>query len=145
MKSLALLCIFTLACVAPVTAALGEKHLEAEKKSAAEKGKAVVFFFTQGYYNPNCPKCILDVNTNNAAMTRALPRKYANVITLYAGDNRGLDKLPQCVKGAGGKNPPVLVATNAACDKVIATLHGRPDRKQADAFEKTVAAATTVK
>ncbi len=139
MKTLSLLWMFLLACIAPLSA-LGEKHLEATKKSSAEKGKAIVFCFQQAYYNPGCPKCIADVNANNAAIKKALPRKYANIITIDAGETRGLDKLPQCVKDIKA-SAPILVATDAECTKVIGTLQGRPDRKQADAFEKTVADA----
>jgi len=139
MKTLTLLWFFLVVCVSPVFATLGEKHIEAEKKSAADKGKAIVFYFRQAYYNPNCPKCIADVNANNAATKKALPRKYANIITIEAGGTRSLDKLPECVKAIKA-NAPILVATDAACTKVIGTLRGRPDRAQADAFEKSVAA-----
>jgi hypothetical protein len=144
MKTVALLWIVALGLVAPVSAGFSEKHLEADKASAAAKGKALVFFFAQAYYNPNCPKCIVDVNANNGAMKKALPRKYANLIMIDAGETRGLENLPQCVKDVK-KNAPQLIVTDSACEKVIATLEGRPNRKQADAFEKTVAAATSVK
>lgn len=140
MKMLSLLGIVTLSLLAPLGASIGEKHLEAEKKNAEEKGKALVYFFAQGYYNPNCPKCIADVNANNAAMRKALPRKVANVIMIDAGETRGLDKLPACVTTAK-QGAPQLIATDAAGTTVIATLQGRPDRKQADAFAKALAAA----
>ena len=62
------------------------------------------------------------------------------LIMIDAGESRGVDKIPQCVQDAMKKKPQLIV-TDAACTKVLATLDGRPDRKQADAFEKKVAEA----
>jgi hypothetical protein len=140
MKTLSLLVIAALAMVAPVSASFSEKRLETEKKSAAAKGKLIAFFFEQEYYDPNCPKCIVDVNSNNNAMKKAVPRKYVNLIMIDAGESRGVDKIPQCVQEAM-KKAPQLIVTDAACEKVLATIEGRPDRKQADEFEKKVAEA----
>lgn len=139
MRTACLLLIALSATLAPVSAGFNEKRLESEKKSAAEKGKLIAFFFEQAYYDPNCPKCIQDVNANNSAMKKALPRKYANVITIDAGETKGLDKLPECVRD-GAKSAPTIIVTDAACEKVVATINGRPDRKKADEFEKQVAA-----
>lgn len=139
MKTTCLLLIALTASLAPASAAFSEKRLETEKKSAVEKGRLIAFFFEQAYYDPNCPKCIQDVNANNSAMKKALPRKYVNVVTIDAGETRGLDKLPQCVQDAG-KGGPRIIVTDAACEKVVASISGRPDRKKADEFEKQVAA-----
>jgi hypothetical protein len=139
MKTACLLLIALTASLAPASAAFSEKRLETEKKSAVTKGRLIAFLFEQAYYNPNCPKCIQDVNANNSAMKKALPRKYVNVVTIDAGETRGLDKLPQCVQDSG-KATPRIVVTDASCEKVVATISGRPDRKQADEFEKQVAA-----
>ena len=111
-------------------------------KNAVIKGTLIAFHFEQGYYNPNCPKCIVDVNANNKAMKQALPRRYASVITIDADETRGLENLPACVKAAK-KGAPQIIVTSADCTKVIATLAGRPTRKQAADFEKMVGAATT--
>ena len=131
-----------LALLGPVSAGLNAKRLESEMKNATVKGTLIAFYFEQGYYNPNCPKCIVDVNANNKAMKQAFPRRYASVITIDAGETRGLENLPACVKAAK-KGTPQIIVTTAACDKVVATIEGRPDRKKADAFEKIVGAATT--
>lgn len=132
--------VVAIATALPAPASFSEKRLESEKKSAAEKGKLVAFFFEQAYYDPTCPKCILDVNSNNNAMKKAVPRKYVNLITVDAGESRGVDKIPQCVQDAM-KAAPQIVLTDAACTKVVATIEGRPDRKKAEAFEKKAADA----
>lgn len=140
MKNLSLLLVAVLATLVPASASFSEKRLEAEKKSAAAKGKLIAFFFEQEYYNPTCPKCIVDVNSNNNAMKKAVPKKQVGLVMIDAGESRGVDKIPQCVQAAM-KGKPQIIVTDAACDKVLATLEGRPDRKQADAFEKKVAEA----
>jgi hypothetical protein len=141
MKKLSLLLVAVLATLVPVSASFSEKRLETEKKSAAEKGKLVAFFFEQEYYDPSCPKCIEDVNSNNNAMKKAVPKKHVNLIMIDAGESRGIDKIPQCVQAAMKKAPQIIL-TDAACEKVIATIEGRPDRKKADEFEKKAAAVT---
>jgi hypothetical protein len=140
MKKLSLLLIAVLAMVVPVSASFSESRLESQKKSAAAKGKLVAFFFEQDYYDPSCPKCILDVNSNNNAMKKAVPRKYVNLITIDAGESRGVDKIPECVQKAM-KKAPQLIVTDAACESVLATIEGRPDRDKAKEFEKKVAEA----
>lgn len=144
MKSLSLLLVVVLATWVPVSASFSEKRLEAEKKSAAEKGKLLAFFIEQEYYDRTEPKNIVDVDSNNNAMKKAVPRKYANVIMIDAGESRGVDKIPKCVQDAM-KKAPQLILTDAACEKVIATLEGRPDRKKAAEFEKKAAAAVPKK
>jgi hypothetical protein len=144
MKTLSLLLAVAVAALVPASAGFSEKRLESEKKSAAEKGKLIAFFFEQEYYTPNCPKCIEDVNSNNNAMKKAVPRKYVNLVMIDAGENRGVDKIPQCVQDAM-KSAPQLIITDAACEKVLATIEGRPDRKKAEAFEKKVAEAAAKK
>lgn len=140
MKTAVLLCVALISSLAPLSAGISESRIESAKQSAAKKGRLIAFFFEQDYYLPNCPKCIQDVNANNSAMKSALPRQHATVITIDAGETRGLDKLPACVRDSG-KATPRIVVTDAACEKVVATLQGKPDRAKADEFEKKVAAA----
>ena len=140
MKTVLLLWVTVLATLVPVCAGISESRIESVKKSAASKGRLIAFFFEQDYYLPNCPKCVQTVNANNNAMKSALPRQYVSVITIDAGETRGLDKLPECVRNSG-KATPRIVVTDAACEKVLATLQGSPDREKAAAFEKEVAAA----
>jgi hypothetical protein len=47
-----------------------------------------------------------------------------------------MDKLPSVVSSEGGL--PRIIVTDAACEKVVATLNGAPDREKAKAFEKEV-------
>ena len=140
MKTPGILLAALLVTLSSVAAGISESRIESVKQSAEKKGRLIAFFFEQDYYLPNCPKCVQDVNANNNAMKGALPRKYVSVITVDAGETRGLDKLPSCVE-ASSKAKPRIVVTDAACTKVIATLQGRPDREKAAAFEKEVAAA----
>ena len=141
MKKLSLLLIAVLATLVPASAAFSEKRLEATKKSAAEKGKLIAFFVEQEYKTGRTePKDVVDVDSNNNAMKKAVPRKYVELVMIDAGESRGVDKIPQCVQDAM-KNKPQLIVTDAACTKVLATLDGRPDRKKAEAFEKKVAEA----
>jgi hypothetical protein len=140
MKTIALPLILIAALLAPASAGISESRIESTKKSAAKSGKLIAFLFEQDYYLPNCPKCVQDVNANNTAMKKAVPRKYASLITIDAGETRGLDKLPSVVQSSG-KATPRIVITDASCEKVIATLEGKPDRAKTDAFEKQVAEA----
>jgi hypothetical protein len=140
MRIFTLLLAVCAASLAPVSAGISESRLESVKKSAAKSGRLIAFFFEQDYYLPNCPKCVQEVNANNNAMKKALPRKYASVVTIDAGETRGLDKLPGVVRDSG-KTTPRIVVTDAACEKVVATLEGNHDRAKADAFEKQVAEA----
>ncbi len=146
MKTYALLLgLVSMVLLAPISAGFGEKQLEMTKKTAAVKGKVIVFIFEQAYYDPNCPKCIAEVNANNSAMRRELPRKSACVIKIDGVETRrSVESLPQCVKDAV-KDAPQLIATDAACEKVIATLDRTASRQQADDFAKAVAAAATSK
>ncbi len=141
MKSLTVLLIALLASLAPVSGSFSEKRLETEKKDAAAKGKGVAFFFTQAY-DPDTrdPNHRTNVDSNNNAMKKAVPRKYVNTILVDPGETRGLDKIPLCVQAAM-KGKPQLIVTDAACEKVLAVLDGRPDRKKADEFELKVVAA----
>lgn len=141
MKFLTVLLVSLLASLAPVSAGFSERRMESEKKDAAAKGKGLVFFFTQAY-DPNSRdrNHTVDVDSNNNALKKAIPRKYLNTVLVDAGDTRDLDKIPQCVQAAM-KGKPQLIVTDAACTKVLTTLSGRPDRKQADEFEIRVVAA----
>lgn len=141
MKSLTMLLAALVAVVAPVFGAFSERRLESEKKDAAAKGKGVAFFFTQDY-DPKSrdPNHRVDVDSNNNAMKKAIPRKYVNVLDIDPQETRGLDKIPLCVQKAM-KGKPQLIVTDAACEKVLAVLDGRPDRKKAADFEVKVVAA----
>lgn len=141
MKNVLAVCLALAASIAPISAGFSEKRLESAKKQAATKGRLVAFLFEQAYYNPNCPTCIADVNANNSAMKKAIPRKHVELLTIDAGDSRDADKLPQCVRDAA-KGAPVIILTDSACEKVVAvTATKRPDRKQAKEFEEKAAEA----
>ncbi len=77
----------------------------------------------------------------SASFSEKVPKKHVNLIMIDAGESRGIDKIPQCVQAAMKKAPQIIL-TDAACEKVIATIEGRPDRKKADEFEKKAAAVT---
>lgn len=141
MKTFLAITLALAATLAPLAAGFNEKRLESAKKNAATKGRLVAFFFEQAYYDPNCPKCIADVNANNAAMKKAIPRKYVELVTIEAGDKRDLDKLPECVSDQSA-GAPKIVLTDSACEKVLAkTDTKRPDRQQAKKLEQEAAAA----
>lgn len=141
MKYLTMLLVALLASLSPVSARFSERRMESEKKDAAAKGKGMAFFFTQAYDPNNRDRNhTVDVDSNNNALKKAIPRKYVNTVVVDPGESRGLDKLPRCVQDAM-KGQPQLIVTDAACTKVLATLGGRPDRKQANVFEIQVAAA----
>lgn len=141
MKYLTLLLVALLSAPSLLAAGFSEKRLESEKKDAAAKGKGVAFFFTQAYDPTNRDRNhAIDVDSNNNALKKAIPRKYVNTLTIDAGQTRDLDKIPLSVQKAM-KDRPQLIVTDAACDKVLATLGGRPDRKKATEFEIQVVAA----
>ena len=142
MRCLFLMVVTLLAALAPLTAGLTEGRLESAMKQAASKGRLVAFFFEQGYYAPNCPKCIVVVNAANKAMKSAIPRKYTQLLTIEAKDTRGLDKLPECVQNEmKSQGRPLVVLTDASGAEVVASLKGSPDRNQAEAFEQKTAEA----
>jgi hypothetical protein len=116
-------------------AGFSERKLETAKKSAASQGRGIAFVFLQDYWDPRCPKCVQDVNANNSAIEKAIPNSVVKVVEIEKGD-KDLDKLPSTVP-AQGKLPRIVV-TDAACEKVIGSIEGAPDRDKAKAFEATV-------
>jgi hypothetical protein len=101
----------------------------------------VAFFFTQDYDPKSKDRNHhVDVDSNNNALKKAIPRKFVNTILIDPGETRGLDKIPLCVQAAM-KDKPQLIVTDAKCEKVLAVLAGRPDRDKADEFELKVVAA----
>lgn len=116
-------------------AGFSERKLETAKKSAASQGRGIAFVFLQDYWAPSCPKCVREVNANNSAIEKAIPNSVVKVVEIEKGD-KDLDKLPSTVP-AQGKLPRIVV-TDAACEKVIGSIEGAPDRDKAKAFEATV-------
>lgn len=141
MKTASVLLVAVLAALVPAFAGFSEKRLESEKKAAITKGRLLAFHFEQAYYDPNCPKCVQDVNANNAAMKKTVPKKYAEVITIEADETRNLDQLPQCVRDKRVKQGAQIIVTDVECENVLASITGRPTRDQAKAFEQEVAKA----
>jgi hypothetical protein len=135
MKRAIVLSTLLLACATTAFAGFSERKLESAKKSAAKSGKKIAFVFYQDYYLPNCPTCIQKVNAANNAVKKAVPRSEVVVVEIDKGD-KDMDKLPSVVSSEGGL--PRIIVTDAACEKVVATLNGAPDREKAKAFEKEV-------
>jgi hypothetical protein len=135
MKRAIVLSTLLLACASTAFAGFSERKLESAKKSAAKSGKKIAFVFYQDYYLPNCPTCIQKVNAANNAVKKAVPRSEVVVVEIDKGD-KDMDKLPSVVSSEGGL--PRIIVTDAACEKVVATLNGAPDREKAKAFEKEV-------
>jgi hypothetical protein len=120
-------------------AGFSERKLEAAKKAAADQGRGIAFVFYQNYWDPRCPKCVQQVDANNSAIDKAIPRSVVKVIEINKGD-KDLDKLPSTVPVQG--QLPRVVVTDAACEKVIASIAGAPDREKAKEFETKVEEAT---
>jgi hypothetical protein len=135
MKSLIAIAVVTLVGVSSVFATFSERKLESAKKSASQSGKGIAFVFWQEYWAPNCPKCVAQVNTNNSALKKAIPRSSVVVVEIEPGE-KGTEALPSTVS-AKGQNPRIVVV-DAGCEKVLAQLTGAPDRKKADEFEASV-------
>lgn len=130
------------ATLTPAQARFSESRLTSAKANAAKSGKFIAFVFYQEYYNPNCPKCVVDVNARNSATKRALPS--SDVVTIEVDKkDKEISKLPSVVGSSGGT--PRIVVTDAECTKVIATYEGTTDRAKGKEFEKTVRAARTAK
>jgi hypothetical protein len=135
MKRAIVLSTLLLTCASTAFAGFSERKLESAKKSAAKSGKKIAFVFYQDYYLPNCPTCIQNVNAANNAVKKAVPRSEVVMVEIDKGD-KDMDKLPSIVPSEGGL--PRIIVTDAACEKVVATLNGAPDREKAKAFEKQV-------
>jgi hypothetical protein len=135
MKSLFTIMALGLLSISSAFATFSERKLESAKKSAAQSGKAIAFVFWQEYWDPRCPKCVAQVNANNSALKKAIPRSSVVVVEIEPGE-KGLETLPSTVP-AKGQNPRIVVVDSTA-EKVLAQLSGAPDRKKADEFETTV-------
>jgi hypothetical protein len=128
-----------LLCASAAFAGFTERKLDAAMKKAAESEKKIAFVFYQDYYLPNCPTCVRTVNANNSAIKKAIPRSSSVVTVEIEKGDKDMDKLPSAVSAQGSL--PRIVVTDAACEKVVATLEGAPDRKKAKAFEEEVESA----
>ncbi|MEI6535953.1 MAG: hypothetical protein WCN98_11470 [Verrucomicrobiaceae bacterium] len=132
------LTILSLSSVSAATSNFTEQRLVTVQKDAEKQGKFITFVFYQGYYNPNCPKCIADVNENNAIAKKATPHAAALTVEVYPGD-RGLSKIPASVGASGGT--PRVVVMDAKCEKVIASIQGKANKDAVKAFLETVKTA----
>ena len=121
-------------------AGITARKVENAKSTATRSGKLVAFVFYQGYYNPNCPKCIAEVNANNAAVKRAIPRKYAVPIDVEGRQKDVDEALPSVVSKKGAS--PRIVVTDADCQKVVAEVRNGSSKEELEAFEKKVAEAS---
>lgn len=117
------------------SARFSERKLETAMASASKSGKFLAFVYYQGYAQPNCPKCVMRTNANNAALKTAIARADVVVIEIKPED-ANLDKLPEIV-GAKGRAPRIVV-TDAKCKNIVAKLDGAPDREKARQFKSTV-------
>jgi hypothetical protein len=135
MKKAIIVPLLSLLCISTAVAGFSERKLESAKNSAAKSGKNIAFVFYQDYWDPNCPKCVQEVSSNNGALRKAIPRSSVVVVEIEVGD-KDLDKLP-AIAPAKGKLPRIVV-TDAACEKVTAEIQGAPDRKKAKEFEEKV-------
>jgi len=123
--------------------AINEKKVENAKQSAAKSGKLIAFVFYQGYWDPNCPKCVATVNANNASAKKVIPRQDALVIEVV-GSPKEVDKALPTVVSKDGPTPRVVV-TDADCGKIVAEVKAGATKADVDAFAKTVKDAATTK
>jgi thiol-disulfide isomerase/thioredoxin len=140
------------ACIAALVAVLGigsafaaisAKKVETAKASAARSGKLIAFVFYQGYYAPNCPKCVAEVNGNNASAKRAIPKKDVVVIEV-SGKEKDIDEgLPSVVSKTG--TTPRIVVTDADCGQVVAEIKNGATKEELEAFEKKIEEARPAK
>ena len=135
MKSLFTIMALGLLSISSAFATFSERKLESAKKSASQSGKAIAFVFWQEYWDPRCPKCVAQVNANNSALKKAIPRSSVVVVEIEPGE-KGLETLPSTVPAKG--QTPRIVVVDSTAEKVLAQLSGAPDRKKADEFETTV-------
>lgn len=135
MKSSITLALTLLLSLSSAFAGFSERKLETAKKSAASQGRGIAFVFLQDYWDPRCPKCVQQVNANNAAIEKAIPKSVVKVVEIEKGD-KDLDKLPSTVSAQG--KLPRFVITDATCEKVIASVDGAPDRDKAKEIEASV-------
>jgi hypothetical protein len=135
MKSVFLLLIAMIVAAPIASARFSERKLETAMASASKSGKLLAFVFYQDYALPNCPKCVMRTNANNAALKSAIARADVVVIDIKPKD-ANLDKLPE-ILGAKGRAPRIVV-TDAQCKNIVAKLDGAPDRDKARQFKSTV-------
>ena len=124
-------------------ATISEKKVENAKQTAAKSGKLVAFVFYQGYWDPNCPKCVATVNANNATAKKVTPRQQAVVIEVIGKEKDVKAALPPVVSKDGPT--PRVVVTDAACGKVVAEIKPGMGQADLDAFEKKLKDAVAAK
>lgn len=136
MKSV--LCVVMIAVLGMGSAfsAINEKRVENAKRTAAKSGKLIAYVFYQGYYAPNCPKCIAEVNANNASAKKAIPRQDAVVIEVVGKEKDVVESLPSVVSIKGPT--PRVVVTDANCEKIVAQINAGTSKADLEAFEKKV-------
>ena len=125
------------------SSAINEKKVENAKQSAAKSGKLVAFVFYQGYWDPNCPKCVATVNANNASAKKVIPRQDAVVIEVV-GKEKDVEKALPAVVSKDGATPRVVV-TDADCGNIVAEIKAGASKADVEAFESKVKDASTSK
>jgi hypothetical protein len=123
--------------------AINEKKVENAKRTAAKSGKLIAFVFYQGYYAPNCPKCIAEVNANNATAKKVVPRQDAVVIEVVGKEAEVAESLPSVVSKDGPT--PRVVVTDADCGQIVAEINPGMSKADLAAFEKKVKDASSSK
>ncbi len=118
-------------------AAITPKRLAAIQQRAAASNKLIAFVVEQDYYNPGCPTCIAEVNGNNKAIKRAIP-KGVIVVKLEEKDLKD-DAVPACVASAQGL--PRLVITNADCSEVVDAVDVKANKARIEQMEEKISAA----
>ncbi len=137
MKTILIAITSVAALVAPAHA-IGQGRIESAKKRAAAENKLVAFVVEQGYWDPDCPKCVAAVNANNKAIKRVAPGKNVVLVRLEeAGLKDG--NVPECVVKAGGA--PRVVITDAGCTKAIDTVDVKADKERLKQMEEKITAA----
>ncbi len=136
-----LLQLFLCLCLASVAAAGVKEDVARVQNSAVTGRKLVAFVFLKGYWDPNCPSCVAQVNATNSALKKMAPTKHAKALYL---DPKQLGKekrdgemakneLPECVREAG---EGCVVVTDAALGTVVARGKPSADKKENREAEK---------
>ena len=140
MKTSLLLSVLTLLISVPAFADISEKQIDRAKATATSQGKLIAFHFEQAYYDPNCPKCITNVDQNNEVVKKAIPKKHVTVISVDAKEKVDVSKLPEAIRNYAGARPCVILVS-ADCTKVIGVAHSKTTKEEAKALEKKAAEA----
>ena len=143
MKAILFVVMVTVLGLGSAFSAINEKKVENAKQSAAKSGKLIAFVFYQGYWDPNCPKCVATVNANNASAKKVIPHQDAVVIEVIGKVKDVKAALPPVVSMDG--QAPRVVVTDAACGQIVAEMKPGMDKADLEAFEKKIKAAVTSK